>query len=98
MSKHDPTLCHETEIELPAFVAGELDDAARAAIEQHLAFCPGCQFEWRANEVAWRCLTQCGDVEPQADLRRRVLGAIPYYHRTHTSFSPRSYSELKELR
>jgi len=76
MSRREPRLCHETDVQLPAFVAGELDDAARAAIEEHLAYCSGCQFKWRANELVWRCLAQCEDVEPPSQLRRRVLEAI----------------------
>lgn len=83
MSGEKGTPCHEVRIELPALVAGELDERARAEIEQHLSFCPGCQFEWRANEVVWRCLTGCADVDPPAELQNRVSDAIAEYDRAH---------------
>lgn len=83
MSSDDETLCHEVSIELPALVAGELDEQARAEIERHLSFCPGCQFEWRANALVWRCMTACKDVDPPAELRNRVFDAIAEYDRTH---------------
>lgn len=82
MKKDDPTLCHEIHVQLPALVAEELDAEARAAIEQHLAYCPGCQFEWRAYELVWRCLAECEDVEPPEELRHRVFAAIDEHERT----------------
>ncbi len=83
MSDEHGAPCHEVTIQLPALLAGELDAQARAAIERHLSFCPGCQFEWRENELVWRCLTQCEDVDPPAELRHRVLDAIAEYDRAH---------------
>jgi anti-sigma factor RsiW len=76
MSAEVEKLCHEVRIELPALVAGELDDTARAAVEQHLSFCAGCQFEWHEHELVWRCLSQCEDVDPPEELRARVREAI----------------------
>ncbi len=81
MSQDDPKLCHEVHVALPAFLADELDQAARRAIEQHLAYCPGCQFEWREHELVWRCLAECADVDPPEELRQRVLQAIEEYDR-----------------
>lgn len=83
MSHKDSRLCHEIHVSLPALVAGELDDDVRAAIEQHLAYCPGCQFEWREHEVVWRCLAECADVDPPEELHKRVLDAIEAYDRAH---------------
>ena len=74
-------LCREARVELPALVAGELDATSRAAVEQHLAFCPGCQFEWREHELVWRCLTRCENVEPPAILKDRVLKEIERHER-----------------
>lgn len=76
MSTEHGKLCHEVRVKLPALVAGELDDTARAAVEQHLSFCPGCQFEWHDHEVVWRCLSRCEDVDPPEELRDRVRRAI----------------------
>jgi len=84
MSDEHVKLCHEVRIQLPALVAGQLDAQARAEIERHLSFCSGCQFEWRANELVWRCLTECEDVDPPAELRKRVFEAIEEHDRTHT--------------
>lgn len=75
-SNKEDQLCHEIYVDLPALVAGQLDVQARAAIERHLAFCPGCQFEWGQHELVWRCLGWSGDVEPPSDLRTRVLDLI----------------------
>ncbi|MPY88851.1 MAG: hypothetical protein GEU99_13095 [Luteitalea sp.] len=83
MSRNNDAPCHDISIELSALVAGELDEHARAEIERHLSFCPGCQFEWRTNELVWRCLTACKDVDPPAELRNRVFDAIAEYDRTH---------------
>ncbi len=75
--------CHEIHVNLPALAAGQLDAQARAAIERHLSFCPGCQFEWREQELVWRCLSWSGDVEPPSDLRTRVLDAIQVHDAKH---------------
>jgi hypothetical protein len=76
-------LCHEIHVDLPALAAGQLDVQARAAIERHLSFCPGCQFEWGQYELVWRCLGWSGDVEPPSDLRTRVLEAIQEHETKH---------------
>jgi anti-sigma factor RsiW len=76
MSAEPGNPCHEVRVELPALVAGELDQTARAAVEAHLSFCPGCQFEWHEHELVWRCLSQCEDVDPPQELRDRVRHAI----------------------
>lgn len=82
MAEDDRRLCHEIRIQLSALVADELNAATRAAVEQHLSYCPGCQFEWREHELVWRCLAECEDVEPPEELRSRVLEAIDQYERT----------------
>lgn len=74
-------LCHKVRVELPALLADELDAEARAAVERHLSFCPGCQFEWRRDDLVWRCLTGCKDVEPPAELERQVVEGIEQYER-----------------
>ena len=76
MSPEHGKLCHEVRVELPALVAGQLDASARAAVEQHLSFCPGCQFEWHEQELMWRCLRECEDVDPPQELCGRVRQAI----------------------
>ena len=76
MSPKHGKLCLEVRVELPALVAGQLDESARAAVEQHLSFCPGCQFEWHEQELVWRCLQECEDVDPPEELRDRVRQAI----------------------
>ncbi|MBI3049070.1 MAG: zf-HC2 domain-containing protein [Acidobacteria bacterium] len=78
----DRHLCHEIHVQLSALVAGELDADARAAVEQHLSYCPGCHFEWQDHELVWQCLAQCEDVDPPEELRRRVFDAIDEYERT----------------
>ena len=81
MSEKEDKLCHEIHVSLTALVAGELDEEARAVIEQHLSYCPGCQFEWREHELVWRCLTRCENVEPPAILKDRVLKEIERHER-----------------
>jgi anti-sigma factor RsiW len=76
MSAKRANECHAIRVELPALVAGEVTDALKAAVEQHLSFCPGCQFEWREHELVWRCLQQCDDVDPPEALRDRVRQAV----------------------
>ena len=76
MSPEHGKQCHDVRVDLPALVAGQLDESARAAVEQHLSFCPGCQFEWHEQELVWRCLSQCEDVDPPQALRDRVRQAI----------------------
>jgi len=68
--------CHEVRSELPALVAGTMNRSVQDTVEQHLSFCPGCQFEWREQEVVWRCLSQCEDVDPPEELRARLRDAI----------------------
>jgi len=81
MSQEDQKLCREIFVQLPALVAGELGEEARRSLEQHLSFCSGCQFEWRAHELIWRCLADCEDVDPPAELRQRVIDAIETHDR-----------------
>ena len=81
MSGKEEMLCHEVRVELPALLAGDLDAETRAAVERHLSFCSGCQFEWRDHELVWRCLTRCEDVEPPVKLKERVLEEIEEYER-----------------
>lgn len=83
MAGEGPKLCHEISVQLSALVAGQLDAEARREIEQHLSYCPGCQFEWREHELVWRCLAECEEVDPPEELRKRVLEAIEEYDRTH---------------
>lgn len=83
--KEEDKLCHEVHVDLAALAAGQLNAEARVAIEHHLSFCPGCQFEWRQHELVWRCLDWSGDVEPPSDLRTRVLKAIEESERKHGS-------------
>lgn len=82
-TQKEDKLCHEIHVDLPAFATGQLDAGARAAIERHLSFCPGCQFEWRQHELVWRCLGWSGDVAPPSDLRTRVLEAIQEHETKH---------------
>lgn len=81
MSDEEDRLCHEVRVDLPALLAGELDAEASAAVERHLSFCPGCQFEWRDHELVWRCLTRCEDSDPPAKLKEQVPQAIEQYER-----------------
>lgn len=81
MSGKEEMLCHEVRVELSALLAGDLDAETRAAVERHLSFCPGCQFEWRDHEVVWRCLTRCEDVEPPVKLKERVMEEIEQHER-----------------
>lgn len=83
MSGKDREPCHEIHVQLPAMVAGEFGQEVRAEIERHLSFCPGCQFEWRAHKLVWRCLSHCEDVDPPVELRTRVLEAIEEHDRPH---------------
>ncbi|MEW6321330.1 MAG: zf-HC2 domain-containing protein [Acidobacteriota bacterium] len=75
-TKRADSRCREVHVDLPALAAGQLDERSRVAIEQHLSFCPGCQFEWRQHQLVWRCLGWSGDVDPPPDLKARVLEAI----------------------
>ncbi len=68
--------CSETLEELYSFLDGQLTDAKRAAIEQHLDDCPPCfeayDFEAEIREyISQRCREQVPD-----DLKRRIAHAL----------------------
>lgn len=76
MSDEEHWVCHDVRVKLHALLAGELDPEARAAVERHLSFCPGCRFEWHEQELVWRCLSQCEDADPPEELRDRVRATV----------------------
>jgi mycothiol system anti-sigma-R factor len=68
--------CEVALAELYEFLDGELDDTAKARIEQHLKDCSPCleAFDFEAEVrrlLADRCKDQCPD-----ELRRRIQAAL----------------------
>jgi anti-sigma factor RsiW len=70
--------CEEAQQLLDALAAGELDDARRQTVEDHVGECPACQKELAAMRRTIRILTGFREMDPPADfvqeLRQR-LGA-----------------------
>jgi len=53
-----------------AYLGGELDDASRRAVSEHLARCAACAGEYRALESLWEGLGGLTEQEPAAGLAR----------------------------
>ncbi len=65
--------CNETLRELDLFLDGELSDAARATIRQHLEYCPDCNgaFDFHA-ELKQVVAAKCQNDEMPPDLLSRI--------------------------
>jgi type IV pilus assembly protein PilB len=64
--------CEEARDELIAYARGELSPARRAAVEEHLARCPGCTHELEGARLVMK-LTQMADDGAVADLANRLI-------------------------
>lgn len=64
---------------LAAWLGGELDPAATAAVEEHLGLCAACRREADAQRAAWEALASLATAPPRGSLwpgvRERTLGA-----------------------
>lgn len=72
----DATDCREALVQLYPFLDGELDDALRARINQHLTDCPPCgrAFDFE-SELKAVVKDRCADRVPDA-LRSRIAAAL----------------------
>jgi anti-sigma factor RsiW len=66
----------EQEVELTAYVDGELAPAAQSAIREHLAGCASCRSTEALLRRAVETLATLPAFEPSRDLRRRVLTRV----------------------
>ena len=72
---------HPTE-DLPAYALGALDKEERAVIAAHIETCDTCAADLAQFEDALYEAAAIGaiDVEPPADLRRRIVLRVPRIH------------------
>lgn len=75
MTEQERIHCDEAVASLLEYLDGELDDARRARIENHLAECRGC-FSRAEFERALRRRLQALATEPPPDSLKRRLKAI----------------------
>jgi anti-sigma factor RsiW len=66
----------ETEMELTAYVDGELTPTEAAAVRTHLAGCGDCRSTEALLRRTLETLRTLPDFEPSRDLRRRVLTGV----------------------
>jgi|WetSurMetagenome_2_1015567.scaffolds.fasta_scaffold344112_2 anti-sigma factor RsiW len=74
------TPCDRIEALLPAYVDGELDAEAKAAVESHLAGCRACASLAAALASVGEALAAFPEIEPTPTLTDR-LRAVPRRHR-----------------
>jgi anti-sigma factor RsiW len=65
--------CEEARENLAAYLDGEIEGASRRAMDDHLAVCPACAAERRAQAAAWRLLDLSGPPAAPAGLEDRIL-------------------------
>lgn len=68
--------CEHCREELSAALDGETDDAARAAVAEHLAACPSCA-RWHQDAARVTRLARTASAETGLDVVPRVIGAAP---------------------
>jgi len=67
--------CKDVKERLSAWLDGELDDAAAAAVAGHVEACPSCREDARRLEAAWALLDRVAVPEPPKGLEERIVGA-----------------------
>ncbi len=65
--------CNETKPLLSRSLEGALDDDSRTSLERHVAACDACAEELELLRAVYRVLPPGGEVDPPAEVRRRVL-------------------------
>ena len=68
--------CEKFEKLLPLHVEGELDEAERDIVEDHLKLCPGCSLLITSLEELYQTLHNLPELEISTDLKSRLY-AIP---------------------
>jgi len=67
--------CKDVKEKLPAWLDGELDGPAAAAVAGHVEACPSCREEARRLEAAWALLDRVTVPEMPKGLEERIVGA-----------------------
>lgn len=87
--------CRTVAKELPAYLANELSDRARARVERHLKHCAMCTAELRALERTDQLLGTLDHVEPRRDMVAHVMRHIEREQETVPAFK-RFLTSLRE--
>ena len=72
-------ICDRIREQIPDFVAGRLDAAAREKVIDHLDTCSACRAEVAELGVVWRGLESMPEMEPSDAMRTRFLETLHAY-------------------
>ena len=72
-------ICERIREQIPDFLAGRLDPAAREKVIDHLDTCSGCRAEAAELGVVWRGLESMPELEPSQAMRARFLETLHAY-------------------
>ncbi len=79
MTESEKIRCEEVIAHLLSYLDGEIDDAKRAQIDQHLEECRGC-FSRAGFEKALRDkVRQAGDASPSPSLQERIKALMKQF-------------------
>jgi hypothetical protein len=72
-------MCERVREQIPGFLAGRLDAAAREQVIEHLETCSGCRADVAELGAVWRGLESMKEPEPGGNMRARFLETLRAY-------------------
>ena len=77
-----------------AYLDGELNKQARAALEEHLAGCPDCAAQVQDVRDLLALVAACDDVQPDAALHESVMRSVREQPRVGRTAAPRNWRRI----
>ncbi|HVX48903.1 MAG TPA: HEAT repeat domain-containing protein [Chitinophagaceae bacterium] len=74
--------CDGDKTQLMLYITNQLPAEAAAAIERHIAECPGCKAEMEANTALWDLLDEIQAPEPSTNMQVKFDAMLDVYKRT----------------
>ena len=68
--------CNETQLELVAFVDGELSERDAQSVREHLATCAACAAFAEGHRTTGDVLAEYPEIEPRAEMTAAILAAV----------------------
>ncbi len=65
--------CSKVQLELVAYLDGELGESEAAVVRHHLERCPACKLEAQRLSAAGELLDEFGEIEPSKDFTARTM-------------------------